>query len=105
MSGILYSILLQTAYISNENHVKKAQTAAEGAKAHAQKANADLYKLNSGFKKVSDSLTNKESNIGDAKEAFKCYVIQKKTILISFKQVLKLEGISSSQSLGHSLTE
>merc|ERR1712066_488967 len=59
---------LQTAYISNENHVKKAQTAAEGAKSQASKANADLYKLNSDFKVVSESLSNKEANIGSAKD-------------------------------------
>merc|ERR1712095_121312 len=50
---------LQTAFISNENHVKKAQ---------ASKANADLYKLNSDFKIVSESLSNKEENIGSAKD-------------------------------------
>ena len=60
--------LLQTAYISNENHVKKAQTAAEGAKSQASKANSDLYKLNSDFKNVSESLSYKESNIGSAKD-------------------------------------
>lgn len=60
--------LLQTAYISNENHVKKAQTAAEGAKSQASKANSDLYKLNSDFKNVSESLSHKESNIGSAKD-------------------------------------
>merc|ERR1719336_2506829 len=60
--------LLQTAYISNENHVKKAQTAAEGAKSQASKANSDLYKLNADFKNVSESLTFKESNIGSAKD-------------------------------------
>merc|ERR1711902_208139 len=50
---------LQTAFISNENHVKKTQ---------ASKANADLYKLNSDFKVVSESLSNKEANIGSAKD-------------------------------------
>jgi chromosome segregation ATPase len=60
--------LLQTAYISNENHVKKAQTAAEGAKSQASKANSDLYKLNSDFKNVSESLSHKVSNIGSAKD-------------------------------------
>jgi len=59
---------LQTAFISNENHVKKAQAAAEGAKSQASKANADLYKLNSDFKIVSESLSNKEENIGSAKD-------------------------------------
>merc|ERR1719414_899538 len=59
---------LQTAFISNENHVKKAQAAAEGAKTQASKANADLYKLNSDFKIVSESLSNKEENIGSAKD-------------------------------------
>merc|ERR1711878_152854 len=59
---------LQTAFISNENHVKKAQAAAEGAKTQASKANADLYKLNSDFKVVSESLSNKEANIGSAKD-------------------------------------
>merc|ERR1739844_411192 len=58
----------QTAYISNENHVKKAQTAAEGAKSQASKANSDLYKLNSDFKNVSESLSHKVSNIGSAKD-------------------------------------
>jgi len=60
--------LLQTAYISNENHVKKAQTAAEGAKTQASKANSDLYRLNSNFKTVSESLTMKEQKIGSAKD-------------------------------------
>merc|ERR1712013_552329 len=46
---------LQTAYISNENHVKKAQTVAEGAKSLASKANSDLYALNSKFRTVSES--------------------------------------------------
>merc|ERR1712241_943872 len=55
---------LQTAFISNENHVKKAQAAAEGAKTQASKANADLYKLNSDFKVVSESLSNKGTNTG-----------------------------------------
>merc|ERR1711988_2071391 len=59
---------LQTAFISNENHVKKAQAAAEGAKTQASKANADLYKLNSDFKNVSESLSSKEANIGSAKD-------------------------------------
>merc|ERR1711902_139000 len=59
---------LQTAFISNENHVKKAQAAAEGAKSQAPKANADLYKLNSDFKIVSESLSNKEEDIGSAKD-------------------------------------
>ena len=59
---------LQTAFISNENHVKKAQVAAEGAKSQASQANADLYKLNSDFKNVSESLSNKEANIGTAKD-------------------------------------
>ena len=59
---------LQTAYISNENHVKKAQTAAESAKTQASKANSDLYALNSKFKEVSESLTQKEDKIGSAKD-------------------------------------
>ena len=59
---------LQTAFISNENHVKKAQAAAEGAKSQASQANADLYKLNSDFKNVSESLSSKEANIGSAKD-------------------------------------
>jgi len=83
--------LLQTAYISNENHVKKAQTAAEGAKAHAQKANADLYKLNSGFKKVSDSLTNKESNIGDAKN--RALALQRRASTLSNSASQKLADL------------
>ena len=59
---------LQTAFISNENHVKKAQAAAEGAKSQASQANSDLYKLNSDFKNVSESLSSKEANIGTAKD-------------------------------------
>jgi len=59
---------LQTAYISNENHVKKAQTAADGAKTLASKANSDLYALNSKFRTVSDSLAQKENKIGSAKD-------------------------------------
>lgn len=59
---------LQTAYISNENHVKKAQTVAEGAKSLASKANSDLYALNSKFRTVSESLTQKEDKIGSAKD-------------------------------------
>merc|ERR1739838_1288747 len=34
----------------------------------ASKANSDLYKLNSDFKNVSESLSYKESNIGSAKD-------------------------------------
>merc|ERR1711972_306248 len=59
---------LQTAYISNENHVMKAQTVAEGAKSLASKANSDLYALNSKFRTVSESLTQKEDKIGSAKD-------------------------------------
>jgi hypothetical protein len=59
---------LQTAYISNENHVKKAQTAADSAKTQAYQANQDLYQLNSKFKQVSESLTQKEGKIGSAKD-------------------------------------
>merc|ERR1719507_587916 len=59
---------LQTAYISNENHVKKAQTVADGAKSLASKANSDLYALNSKFRTVSESLTQKEEKIGSAKD-------------------------------------
>merc|ERR1712088_342315 len=59
---------LQTAYISNENHVKKAQTVADGAKSLASKANSDLYALNSKFRTVSESLTQKENKIGSAKD-------------------------------------
>merc|ERR1711934_88153 len=59
---------LQTAYISNENHVKKAQTVADGAKSLASKANSDLYALNSKFRTVSESLTRKEEKIGSAKD-------------------------------------
>ena len=59
---------LQTAFISNENHVKKDQAAAEGAKSQASQANSDLYKLNSDFKNVSESLSSKEANIGTAKD-------------------------------------
>jgi len=59
---------LQTAYISNENQVKKAQTAAEEAKIQATKANADLYALNSKYRTVSETLTGKEANIGSAKD-------------------------------------
>jgi laminin beta 1 len=59
---------LQTAYISNENQVKKAQTAAEGAKTQASTANSDLYALNSQYRTVSESLTEKEGKIGSAKD-------------------------------------
>jgi len=59
---------LQTDFLSNEIDVKKAQAAAEGAKSQASKANTDLYKLNSDFKNVSESLTHKEANIGSAKD-------------------------------------
>merc|ERR1712083_1089499 len=37
-------------------------------KAQASQANADLYKLNSDFKNVSESLSSKEANIGSAKD-------------------------------------
>merc|ERR1711936_1073295 len=47
---------------------KKAQTVAEGAKRLASKANSDLYALNSKFRTVSESLTQKEAKIGSAKD-------------------------------------
>jgi len=59
---------LQTAYISNDNQVKKAQIAAEGAKKQASKANLDLYALNSKYRTVSESLTEKDRKIGSAKD-------------------------------------
>merc|ERR1739844_114889 len=82
---------LQTAFISNENHVKKAQTAAEGAKAQASQANADLYKLNSDFKVVSESLTNKEANIGSAKD--KALSLQRRASTLSNSASQKLADL------------
>ena len=82
---------LQTAFISNENHVKKAQTAAEGAKSQATKANADLYKLNSDFKIVSESLTTKESTIGSAKD--RALSLQKRASTLSNSASQKLADL------------
>lgn len=82
---------LQTAFISNENHVKKAQTAAEGAKSQATKANADLYKLNSDFKIVSESLTTKESTIGSAKD--RALSLQKRASSLSNSASQKLADL------------
>ena len=82
---------LQTAFISNENHVKKAQTAAEGAKSQATKANADLYKLNSDFKIVSESLTTKESTIGSAKD--RALSLQKRASTLSKSASQKLADL------------
>jgi len=59
---------LQTAYIYNENQVKKAQLAAQGAKDQASKANSDLYALNTKYRTVSSDLTEKENKIGSAKD-------------------------------------
>merc|ERR1712142_661038 len=83
--------LLQTAYISNENHVKKAQTAAEGAKTQASKANSDLYKLNFDFKNVSESLSHKESNIGSAKN--RALSLQKRASALSNSASQKLADL------------
>ena len=83
--------LLQTAYISNENHVKKAQTAAEAAKSQASKANSDLYKLNADFKNVSESLTFKESNIGSAKD--RAVSLQRRASTLSNSASQKLEEL------------
>jgi hypothetical protein len=55
---------LQTDFIKNQNHVASAQKAAEDAKKQASKANAELYKLNIGFKNVSVSLDSKTESIG-----------------------------------------
>merc|ERR1719507_124744 len=82
---------LQTAFISNENHVKKAQAAAEGAKTQASKANADLYKLNSDFKVVSESLSNKEANIGSAKD--KALSLQRRASTLSNSASQKLADL------------
>merc|ERR1719213_492769 len=82
---------LQTAYISNENHVKKAQTAAEGAKTQASKANSDLYKLNFDFKNVSESLSHKESNIGSAKN--RALSLQKRASALSNSASQKLADL------------
>lgn len=59
---------LQTEYIKNENRVKLAKEAAADAKARAEKANADLYELNNGFKNVSTALDAKTRLIGTAKD-------------------------------------
>ena len=82
---------LQTDFISNENHVKKAQAAAEGAKSQANKANDDLYKLNSDFKTVSESLKNKEANIGSAKD--RALSLQKRASALSNSASQKLADL------------
>merc|ERR1712147_205682 len=82
---------IQSAFISNENHVKKAQAAAEGAKTQASKANADLYKLNSDFKVVSESLSNKEANIGSAKD--KALSLQRRASTLSNSASQKLADL------------
>merc|ERR1712051_441250 len=82
---------LQTAYISNENHVKKAQTVAEGAKRLASKANSDLYALNSKFRTVSESLTQKEEKIGSAKD--RALGLQRRANKLSNSASQKLAGL------------
>merc|ERR1711973_521498 len=57
----------ETAQPLQEAESLKAQTVAEGAKSLASKANSDLYALNSKFRTVSESLTQKEDKIGSAK--------------------------------------
>jgi len=82
---------LQTDFISNENHVKKAQAAAEGAKSQAKKAGDDLYKLNSDFKTVTESLKNKEANIGSAKD--RALSLQKRASTLSNSASQKLADL------------
>lgn len=82
---------LQTAYISNESQVKKAQTAAEGAKAQASKANLDLYALNNKYRTVSESLTEKEAKIGSAKD--QALSLQKRANALSNSASQKLANL------------
>ena len=86
---------LQTAYISNENHVKKAQTVADGAKSLASKANSDLYALNSKFRTVSESLTQKEDKIGSAKD--RALSLQRRANKLSNSASQKLVRPNSSE--------
>ena len=58
---------LQTKYIKNENRVKVAREAADGATKQATGANNDLYHLNTQFKNVSESLNGTSVSIGSAK--------------------------------------
>ena len=59
---------LQSSYITNDNHVKKAKDAAEKARKEVAAANEDLYPLNAGYKKVNDTLKVKTDLIGSAKD-------------------------------------
>lgn len=59
---------LQTKYIKNENRVTSATEAALKAKTQADKANTELYQLNSGFKSVIGVLESKTASIGGAKD-------------------------------------
>ena len=87
---------LQTAYISNENHVKKAQTVADGAKSLASKANSDLYALNSKFRTVSESLTQKEAKIGSAKD--RALGLQRRANTLSNSASQKLVKVTRDQN-------
>merc|ERR1712080_802614 len=92
---------LQTAYISNENHVKKAQTVAEGAKSLASKANSDLYALNSKFRTVSESLTQKEDKIGSAKD--RALSLQRRANKLSNSASQKLADLLELETLSENL--
>merc|ERR1712038_2203047 len=62
-----------------------------GAKRQAKKAGDDLYKLNSDFKVVSESLSNKESNIGSAKN--RALSLQKRASALSNSASQKLADL------------
>ena len=71
--------------------------AAEDAKAKAQEANNDLYLLNTGFKNVSDTLTDKTREVTDAKD--KAMDLQRRANLLSNSATNKLDNLKGKNFL------
>ena len=68
--------------------------AAEDAKEKAQEANNDLYLLNTGFKNVSDTLTEKTREVTDAKD--KAMDLQRRANLLSNSATNKLDNLKGT---------
>jgi len=71
--------------------------AAEDAKAKAQEANNDLYLLNTGFKNVSDTLSEKTREVTDAKD--KAMDLQRRANLLSNSATNKLDNLKGKNIL------
>ena len=71
--------------------------AAEDAKAKAQEANNDLYLLNTGFKNVSDTLSEKTREVTDAKD--KAMDLQRRANLLSNSATNKLDNLKGKNFL------